>query len=94
MLCYNIGHRVYVLYFYITIDTGKPLIPKQVFLFALAHHVLDDRVHACELEDLVCSYLHNSFLHTHKCQPLLLTFTQTRHKYPQQKNSKKQLKKQ
>ena len=36
-----------------------------------------------ELEDLVCSYLHNSFLHTHKCQPLLLTFTQTRHKYPQ-----------
>ena len=34
---------------------------------------------ACELEDLVCSYLHNSFLHTHKCQPLLLTFTQTRH---------------
>ena len=25
----------------------------------------------CELEDLVCSYLHNSFLHTHECQPLL-----------------------
>ena len=40
-------------------------------------------IHACELEDLVCSYLHNSFLHTHECQPLLLIFTHTRHKYPQ-----------
>ena len=35
----------------------------------------------CELEDLVCSYLHNSFLYTHECQPLLLTFTHTS-KYP------------
>ena len=33
------------------------------------------------VEDLVRSYLHNSFLLTHECQPLLLTFTHTRHVY-------------